>query len=150
MDRNLENIDILRARLGVSYKEAREALDEAGGDVVQALINLEDEGRNLGERFQARGREMVENLRGCMHRGCGYRVKVKKGQKTVLEFPASVGALGIIGALASREIALLGALGTVAAMANDYTLDFERAGNTGRGNAPDYEIAGENPVEEGI
>jgi len=150
MNRDLEKIDILRARLGVGYKEAREALDAAGGDVVQALINLEEKRRNFGERFQAKGRDMVGNLREFMHRGRDYRIKVKKGGKTVLDFPASVGALGVIGALASSEIAVLGVLGTVAAMANKYTLEFERAGDTGRENPPGCENAGENPVEEGF
>jgi len=121
----LEKVDILRARLGVGYKEAKEALDAAGGDVVQALINLEKKGRNVGERFQARGQEMLGQLKGLLHKGQEYRIKIKQGDKTVFELPASVGALGVVGALASSEIAVLGALGTMAAMANKYTLEFE-------------------------
>lgn len=129
MTSDLEKIDILRARLGVGYKEAKEALEAAGGDVVQALINLEEKGRNMGERFQARGQEMVGQLKGLLHRGQDYRIKLKKGEETVFEVPASVGALGLIGALASSEIAILGALGTVTAMAHNYTLEFERRDN---------------------
>ncbi len=126
MNSDLEKIDILRARLGVGYKEAREALEEAGGDVVQALVDLEEKGRNIGERFQARGQEMVGQFKGLLHKGQNYRIKLKKGDETVFEVPASVGALGLIGALASSEIAILGALGTVTAMAHKYTLEFER------------------------
>jgi len=51
---------------------------------------------------------------------------VKKGDKTVLTVPASLGALGLLGVLASSEIALIGALGTAAAMTQKYTLEFER------------------------
>jgi len=139
----LEKIDLIRARLGVSYKEAREALERAGGDVVQALINLEEQGRNLGERFQARGQEMAVQIKEFLQRGQSYRIKVKKGDRTVYEFPATIGALGLIGALASSEIALLGALGTVAAMANKYTLEFER-----QEEKPEHERTGwsEGPV----
>ncbi|TEB07209.1 nascent polypeptide-associated complex protein [Pelotomaculum schinkii] len=126
MNSDLEKIDILRARLGVGYKEAREALEEAGGDVVQALVDLEEKGRNIGERFQARGQEMVGQFKSLLHKGQNYRIKLKKGDETVFEVPASVGALGLIGALASSEIAILGALGTVTAMAHKYTLEFER------------------------
>lgn len=128
MNSELEKIDILRARLGVSYKEAREALEAAGGDVVEALIKLEEKGRNIGERFQARGQEMVGQVKALVEKGRDYRVKVKQGDRTVLEFPASVGALGVLGALVSSEIAVLGALGTVTAMAKKYTLEFERPG----------------------
>lgn len=130
MTSELEKIDLLRARLGVGYKEAREALEQAGGDVVQALVNMEEKERNLGERFQARGQEMVGQFKGLLQKGQMYRIKIKKGDHTVYEFPASIGALGIIGALASSEIAVLGALGTVAAMANKYTLEFERQEET--------------------
>jgi DNA-binding transcriptional MerR regulator len=139
----LEKIDLIRARLGVSYKEAREALEKADGDVVQALVNLEEQGRNLGERFQARGQEMVGQVKEFLQKGQTYRIKVKKGDRTVYEFPATIGALGLIGALASSEIAVLGALGTVAAMANKYTLEFER-----QGERPEYENTslGERPV----
>ncbi len=126
MTGELEKIDIIRTRLGVSYKEAKEALDAAGGDVVQALINLEGGGHDFGECFQTKGQEMMGQLKGLLERGRDYRIKVKKGDKTVLDFPASVGALGVIGALASSEIAILGALGTVAAMSKKYTLEFER------------------------
>lgn len=126
MTSELEKIDLIRARLGVGYKEAREALDEAGGDVVQALVNLEERGRSLGERLQSRGQEMLGQFKGLLQKGQEYRIKVKQGDRTVFEFPASVGALGVVGALASSEIALLGALGTMAAMSKKYTLEFER------------------------
>ncbi|MDD4238123.1 MAG: DUF4342 domain-containing protein [Desulfotomaculaceae bacterium] len=126
MTSELENIDILRARLGVGYKEAKEALEAAGGDVIQALVNLEDKGRNMGERFQACGQEMVGQFKSLLHSGQDYRIKLKKGEETVMEVPASVGALGLIGALASSELAILGALGTMTAMAHKYTLEFER------------------------
>ncbi len=126
MTGELGKIDILRERLGISYREAKEALDAAGGDLVQALIDFEEKGCNFGERFQARGQEVMGQLKGLLQKGQDYRVKVKKGDETVFEFPASLGALGIVGALASSEIAVLGALGTAAAMAKKYTLEFER------------------------
>ena len=132
MTSELEKIDILRTRLNIGYKEAKEALDAAGGDVVQALINLEDKGQNFGEFFQNKGQDMMGQLKGLLHKGQEYRIKVKQGEKIVYEVPASLGALGIIGVLASSEIALIGALGTAAAMAKKYTLEFERRSRTGR------------------
>lgn len=128
MNSDLEKIDLIRARMGVSYKEAKDALEAAGGDVVLALIGLEEKGRNLGERVQARGNEMFAQIRGLFSKGQEYRIKIKKGDQVVYEVPASVGALGILAALASSEIAVLGALGTVTAMAHRYTLEIERPG----------------------
>lgn len=126
MTSELEKIDILRDRLGISYREAKEALDAAGGDVVQALIDFEAKEQNFGEAFQNKGQEVLGQLKGFLHKGRDYRIKVKQGDKVIFEVPASLGALGILGALASSEIALVGALGATAAMAKKYTLEFER------------------------
>lgn len=126
MTSELEKIDILRSRLDISYTEAKEALDAAGGDVVQALINLEGKKHNSGEYFQDKGQEMLEQLKGFLHKGQEYRIKVRKGDKIVFTVPASLGALGLLGVLASSQIAVIGALGTAAAMTQKYTLEFER------------------------
>jgi hypothetical protein len=126
MTSELEKIDLIRARLNIGYKEAKEALDAAGGDVVQALIDLEEKGKNTGARFQAKGQEVVDQIKELVSKGQDYRIKIKQGERTVFEVPASIGALGLLGVLASSEIALLGALGTATAMAKKYTLEFER------------------------
>ena len=131
MTSELDKIDILRDRLGIGYREAKEALDAAGGDVVQALINLEMKEQNFGESFQNKGQEVFGQLKGFLHKGRDYRIKVKQGDRVVFEVPASLGALGILGALASSEIALVGALGATAAMAKKYTLELERRPGAG-------------------
>lgn len=131
MTSELEKVDLIRARLNVGYKEAKEALEAAGGDVVQALIDLEEKGKNTGARFQAKGQEVVEQIKELVSKGQDYRIKVKQGERTVFEVPASIGALGLLGVLASSEIALLGALGTATAMAKKYTLEFERRNDPG-------------------
>ncbi len=41
MEITLEQIDIVRQRTGVGYKEAREALETVGGNLVDALVLLE-------------------------------------------------------------------------------------------------------------
>ncbi|MFA4884716.1 MAG: DUF4342 domain-containing protein [Desulfotomaculaceae bacterium] len=131
MTSELEKIDLIRARLNIGYKEAKEALEAAGGDVVQALIDLEEKGKNTGARFQAKGQEVIEQIKELVSKGQDYRIKVKQGERTVFEVPASIGALGLLGVLASSEIALLGALGTATAMAKKYTLEFERRSEPG-------------------
>ncbi|MFZ5633574.1 MAG: DUF4342 domain-containing protein [Bacillota bacterium] len=122
----LEKIDLIRSRMGVGYREAREALEAAGGDVVQALIRLEEGEDKFSGKIQNAGHEIVGQLKGILHRGRETRIKVKQGDKTVFEFPASLGAVGLLGLLASSELAVLGALGTITAMAKNYTLEFEK------------------------
>ncbi|MEW6273960.1 MAG: DUF4342 domain-containing protein [Bacillota bacterium] len=120
---DLEKIDLLRARMGISYKEAKEALEEAGSDVVQALINLEEKSKKLGERIQDYRSELGEQIRELWAKGKNVRLLLKRDDKTVLQIPAVVGVLGIAGALLRSELALLATLGAVTAMARQYSLE---------------------------
>ncbi|MCR4418593.1 MAG: DUF4342 domain-containing protein [Clostridia bacterium] len=122
----LEKIEVLRSRLGVSYREAKQALDAHNGDLVAALVDLEEKQGRLSVRLEACGREMLERARGWLSHGNLTRVKLKKGDETVLEFPATVGMAGLAAMLFSAPLAVAGALGAVAALANDYRLEVER------------------------
>ncbi|GAW93428.1 hypothetical protein Moth_0602 [Calderihabitans maritimus] len=122
----LEKIDIIRQRLNVTYKEAKEALDMAKGDLVQALVILEEKENNLTEKLQERGNQLLAQIKQLIQKGNITRIKLKKGDETVLEIPATLGALGVLAALASTELAVIAGLGTVAAWANKYTLEIER------------------------
>ncbi len=154
MDSNelLEKIDLIRDRLGVSYREAREALEKAGGDLVEALVLLEDELEDeLSEeaeperlkerwtrRFQGKSEEVLGRLRTIMEKGTATKIRIRQGDKTILEIPASIGVLGVIGMLMSTELAVLGAVGTATAMFNRCTLEVE-----GFGKPPDGGPEGE-------
>ncbi|MGB9804076.1 DUF4342 domain-containing protein [Desulfofundulus sp.] len=139
MNSELEKIDLIRSRLGVSYKEAKEALDASGGDVVQALIRLEEERKHITEKLQDRGQEFLEHLKELFHRSQETKIKIKQGDRTVMELPAPLGALGLVGTLASSQLAVLGALGAVTAMARNYTLEIERPGRGDQQNKAEGE-----------
>ncbi|HHT01712.1 MAG TPA: DUF4342 domain-containing protein [Firmicutes bacterium] len=116
----LEKIDIIRERTGVSYREAREVLEEAGGDVIDALARLEERAGTWQERIQVHGSELVEKVKDLIHEGNVTRVRVRQGEKILFEIPVTVGA---VGALLLPTIA---ALGVVAAMVTRCTIEVER------------------------
>jgi len=124
----LAKIDLLRERTGVGYREAKDALDLAGGDVVQALIFIEEERITLDDDLQNKGKKIMAQVKEIIKKGNVNKIKLKKGDKTVFEFPVNVGVLGIAGAALSSTFALVAALGTVAALVNNYTLEIERPG----------------------
>ncbi|MFZ5946061.1 MAG: DUF4342 domain-containing protein [Bacillota bacterium] len=124
----LSKIDLLRERTGVGYREAKDALDRAGGDVVQALIFVEDEKIKLDDDIQIKGKKILNQVKDIIKKGNVNKIKLKRGEKTIFEFPVNVGALGIAGAILSPTFAVVAALGTVAALANKYTLEIERPG----------------------
>lgn len=123
---DLEKIDIIRERLGVSYKEAKDALDQADGDVVKALIILEQGNKRWDDKLDDTGRKIAEYIKDLIKKGNVTKVRLKKGEKVVLEIPATIGALGVGGALISTPLAIIGVVGTVAAVINNYKLEIVR------------------------
>ncbi len=122
----LEKIDILRERLGISYEEAKLALDEADDDVVQALINLEKAQKKRDVKLDEKGRALIEYISDLIKKGNVTKVRLKKGDKVVVEIPATIGAIGVGGALLSPVLAVIGVVGTVAALVNNYSLEVVR------------------------
>lgn len=124
----LEKIDIIRERIGVSYREASEALQEAGDDLVEALIIAEEKlVRGWPDRLFDKSGDLVDKARTYIRKGNKTKVKLKKDDRTIAEFPATIGAFGLVAALASAELALIAGIGTAAAVANRVTLEIEKA-----------------------
>ncbi|MHB1125782.1 MAG: DUF4342 domain-containing protein [Bacillota bacterium] len=131
MSSELEKIDAIRERLGVTYREAKETLESVQGNLIEALIKLEEKleakhGGNLEGKLRDQGQKVWDQIKDMVQKGKVTRIKIKKGDETVLEMPASIGALGIAGMLASTELALLAGAGTIAGMLNKYTLELEK------------------------
>lgn len=128
MDDELEKIDLLRERFAVSYEEAKKILEEVKGDVVEALIRLEN--RRRRPSLDQLGQEKVQNalnwLRDVIEKGRVTKIRLKKDDQTIVEIPASVGAVGVIAILASPLVAVLSGIGAVSALINRYTLEIER------------------------
>ncbi|SMB93006.1 protein of unknown function [Thermanaeromonas toyohensis ToBE] len=129
MSTELDKIDILRKRLGLTYREAKKALDEAGGDVIEALIRYEEGKKSeVVEQIETWSSKILARIKEILQKGQATKIKIKKDGKTVAEIPATAGALGVLGVLASTELAILAGISTVAALFNRYTLEIERPG----------------------
>jgi hypothetical protein len=151
MDNNelLEKIDLIRDRMGIGYKEAKEALEKAGGDLLETLVQLEsqfdeepvclDEFKERWTRkLQGKSEEVLSRLKVIMEKGTATKIRLKQGDRTLLEIPAGVGVLGVIGVLMSSELAVLGAIGTVAALFNKCSLEVEGVGEPPQEEAEDH------------
>jgi len=84
----LEKLDSIRERLDVTYEEARRALDEAGGDVVEALTSLERSRRDL--------LSVVIELANEVNRFVGSepakRVRIRFGRRVIADIPVAFSA----------------------------------------------------------
>lgn len=87
--------------MNVSYEVARNALEDSGGDVVQALVNLEKHGGDL----LSVGIELLDDVQKLMESRAVNKVRVKFGEKTIAEYPvAFTAAAAVIVGLAALLI----------------------------------------------
>ncbi|WP_243136858.1 DUF4342 domain-containing protein [Alkaliphilus serpentinus] len=97
MDISLEKIDIIRERTGISYKEAREVLEKTNGDIVEALIAIEDkQDKKWTDTINVAGNEVVEKLKTLIKKGNVTRIILKKDGEVMLNIPVTAGAVGVV------------------------------------------------------
>lgn len=116
----LEKIDILRERGRLSYQEARALLNETGGDLIEALVRLEQRGRFTREKIYAKGNELVEKVKDLIRQGNVTKIRVKTKDDVILDIPVTAGAAV---AVFAPYLALLGA---IAALATQCSIEIER------------------------
>ncbi|MDX9870795.1 MAG: DUF4342 domain-containing protein [Clostridia bacterium] len=120
----LKKIDAIRERMNVSYQQAKEALDRNNGDVVQTLIEMENEkSRKKDNKLEEKTQQLYEYMKELVKKGNVTKVRLKKEDKVVFELSATVSVLGIGGAIMIPPLALIGVVGTVAALINNYRLE---------------------------
>lgn len=93
----LKKIDIVRERTEVSYKEAREALEQNDGDVIETIIFIEEKhGKTWMDTMSVVGNEIVEKLKTVIKKGNVSRIILKKDEEVLLNVPVTAGAIGVM------------------------------------------------------
>ena len=113
MEITLEKIELVKDRTGVTYAEAKEALEANEGSVVDAIIAIE-ETVNAGKKkrgFGERGEDLFGKLKALVKKGNVARIKVRKEDDTVLNVPVNAGILGIAIAPLASVVAVVAAFG---------------------------------------
>lgn len=110
MDITLENIDLVRERTGVSYREAKESLVRNDGNVIDTLIELEDKSKSSTkwtEEFSVRSAEVMDKVKELIREGNVNKIRIKHEGRILAEIPV---ALGAIGAVVLPQLAAVGVL----------------------------------------
>ncbi len=113
MEITLEKIELVKDRTGVTYAEAKKALEEADGSVVDAIIGIE-ETINSGNRsrgFGEKGASLFESLKALVRKGNVAKIQVKKDDEIILNVPVNAGILGICIAPLASVVAIVAAFG---------------------------------------
>ena len=113
MDITIELIEQVKDKTGVSYKEAKEALERCGGNVVDAIIDIEESLANGGSTENAgASRAIIDRIKDLIHKGNVAKIVVKKDGEVVLNLPVNVGIIGAVVAPWVSVAAVVAAFGT--------------------------------------
>ncbi|MGH4118884.1 DUF4342 domain-containing protein [Clostridium sp.] len=124
----LEKIDIIKERTGVSYTEAKEALQECDSNVVDALIYIEAKQKkypifNMDEVYTTK-EEFIVWIKNTVKKGNVTRIKIKKDENVVVDIPVNAGiAAGLVGLYMPPLIAL----GLLTAVLTKVTIEITKA-----------------------
>lgn len=102
----LEQVDLVIQRAHVSYSEAKEALEHCNGDVVEALLYLEQR-----DKVQpARNISLTDNLTSFINKLNAITFILKKKERIYVNVPLSIALLAIILCFHVSILALLTAV----------------------------------------
>lgn len=130
MEITLEKVDKVIERTGVSYKEAKEALEMTDGNVLDAIIYLEENLQNSESEYEnekAEKGQTIEEfknwLKELINKGNVSRIKIKKDDEVLVDIPVNA---GIAAAVIGLVVPPLLAFGVIAAVATKVTIEITR------------------------
>lgn len=132
-DITLEKVDEIIERTGVSYSEAKKALEESNGDVLEALIYIEDLKKNASADDEEERKENLstaefkEWIGKIIKKGNVTRVKIKKDDKVIADIPANAGVAATVLAVVLPQVL---AVALITAVVVKLTIEIEKEDGT--------------------
>ncbi|MCR3758187.1 DUF4342 domain-containing protein [Clostridium felsineum] len=105
----LEKVDIIKERTGVTYTEAKEALEASEGNVIDALIYIENNTKSHKDNLYETKDEFVQWIKDTINKGNVSRIIVKKDERTIVDIPVAAGLAGgvLAGAVWAPSLAIM-------------------------------------------
>ncbi|OPJ59456.1 DUF4342 domain-containing protein [Clostridium oryzae] len=121
----VEKVDMVKDRTGVTYTEAKEALETTQGDVVEALVLIES--KNKDKKYSTKD-EFTNWIKDIINKGNVTRIKIRKDEQTLVDIPVNAG-LATTGLTMILSPVLL-ALGVVTAVVSKVTVEITKEDGT--------------------
>jgi hypothetical protein len=97
MEITLEKIELVKDRTGVSYKEAKDALEAAEGSVVDAIIAIEDTvDEKPAKKVNEAANETVDKIKDMVKKGNISKITIRKDDEVLLNLPLNAGLVGAL------------------------------------------------------
>ena len=109
MEITLEKIEMVKDRTGVSYKEAKDALEKADGSVVDAIIDIEE---NIGTKAGCcQGGSIADKIKCLIRKGNQSKIVVRRDDETLINLPVNAGIIGAVIAPVGCAVGAVAAFG---------------------------------------
>ena len=110
MEITLEKIEMVKDRTGVSYKEAKDALEKADGSVVDAIIDIEE---TIGTKAAGccEGGSIADKIKCLIRKGNKSKIVVRKDDDTLINLPVNAGIIGAVIAPVGCAVGAIAAFG---------------------------------------
>lgn len=98
MEITLEKIELVKDRTGATYKEAKDALEKADGNVVDAIIAIEEniDDQSSSKKIGEQGEALINKMKEVIKRGNIAKIVVKRNDSTLINIPLNAGVLGAV------------------------------------------------------
>ena len=118
MEITLEKVDQVRERTGVTYAEAKNALEVANGDVLEAIIYIENIKEADAKENSRLDTESIDEfkkwLKDLINKGNITRIRISKDEKEIVDVPVNAGiAAGVIAVIFPPVLAFILIAGVV-------------------------------------
>ena len=112
MSINLEQIDELRKRANVSYEDAKNALEQSSGDLIEALVYLEKQNKIKPEETPCSESIFFKKVKKLIKKANETKLIIKKNDAVVLNICVTLAIIITISAFPLVIVALILALAT--------------------------------------
>lgn len=97
MEDLLKKIDEVVKRTNCSYENAKLALDKSNGDVLEAVIYIEQNKKCCNDsELKKTGEEILNEIKKIIDMGNVTKLTIKKNNEIILNIPITAGAVGVI------------------------------------------------------
>ncbi len=120
---NLQKIDDILRRTNTDYSTAKQALEAANGDVLEAIIFIENmnKKKGFGSKSYNKGDQIFNQLKDVLAKGNATKLTIRKNNDVIVNLPITA---GIIGAFIAP---FLSAAGITAALLTNCSVEITEA-----------------------
>jgi len=91
----LQKIDEIVKRTYVSYETAKKALEDANGDVLEAVILIENKNKTFNTNdAKLKGEQILDEIKKVLKKGNATKISIKKNNETIINIPVTAGLVG--------------------------------------------------------